>query len=196
MSCPLASMVVLASLLCFGPHALAAGVDLPSNGWASWQVPTFTNSRAWCCLELDITTACKLDDRNSGFASHDGKTTDAMRIYAHFSGGKLDHVRTLSADCAVQSAGAIRNLSLSEEVSVDWLAGVLDDKSQTAKDLRTEVMMALSAHRAPQATRALIGIAQNKLLPREERKRAIFWLAQSGSDSALAYLDQVIGAAR
>jgi hypothetical protein len=42
------------------------------------------------------------------------------------------------------------------------------------------------------ATRALIKVAESRELPREDRKRAIFWLVQSGSDGAMAYLDKVV----
>jgi hypothetical protein len=255
MNCPIASMVLLASLNCFGASAFAAGFDPPPNGWASWEVPAVANAPAWCCLESSSTTACKLDDRNRGYTSSDGETTDAVRLYAHFTGGKVDRLRTLAADCAVESKSEIHNLALPEQTSVEWLSGLLEDRQ-----LHDEALAALAVHRAPaayhvieslmfksadshmrgqaafwlahtgrseaedainkalrtesdrntrdqeifalsrlpgeRATRALIDTAQDKALPREDRKRAIFWLAQSGSDSALAYLDKVLANAR
>jgi HEAT repeat protein len=61
--------------------------------------------------------------------------------------------------------------------------------------VREQAIFALSRLPEERATRALIGVAENKDLAREDRKKAIFWLAQAGSDSALAYLDKVVNAA-
>jgi hypothetical protein len=42
------------------------------------------------------------------------------------------------------------------------------------------------------AAKALIEVAQDQTLPREQRKRAVFWLSQSESDAAQAYLEKVL----
>ena len=41
----------------------------------------------------------------------------------------------------------------------------------------------------------MIAAAEDKSLSREQRKRAVFWLSQSKSNAALAYLDKVLAAA-
>ena len=42
------------------------------------------------------------------------------------------------------------------------------------------------------AVKALIEVAQDQSLSREQRKRAVFWLSQSESDAAQAYLEKVL----
>jgi HEAT repeat protein len=59
-------------------------------------------------------------------------------------------------------------------------------------DVREEAVFALSQLPDERATRALIAAAEDQSLSREQRKRAVFWLSQSRSDSAVAYLDRVL----
>jgi hypothetical protein len=58
--------------------------------------------------------------------------------------------------------------------------------------VREQAVFALSQLPDERATRALIAIAEDRSLPREQRKRAVFWLSQSQVDSAQAYLEQVL----
>lgn len=62
--------------------------------------------------------------------------------------------------------------------------------------MREQAIFALSQLPDDRATPALIGVAENRSLPAEDRKRAIFWLSQAGSDGALAYLDKVLQTSR
>ena len=62
------------------------------------------------------------------------------------------------------------------------------------EDVREQAIFALSQLPDERATRALIATAEDRSLSREQRKRAVFWLAQSESDSAQAYLEQVLTA--
>jgi HEAT repeat protein len=59
-------------------------------------------------------------------------------------------------------------------------------------DVREQAIFALSQLPDERAARALIAAAEDTSLSREQRKRAVFWLSQSESDAALAYLDQVL----
>jgi HEAT repeat protein len=61
--------------------------------------------------------------------------------------------------------------------------------------VREEAVFALSLLPDDRATRALIALAEDRSLSREQRKRAVFWLSQSESTAALAYLDKVLTAA-
>ncbi len=60
------------------------------------------------------------------------------------------------------------------------------------EDVREQAIFALSQLPDERATRALIAAAEDQSLTREQRKRAVFWLSQSRSDSAVAYLDRVL----
>jgi HEAT repeat protein len=65
-------------------------------------------------------------------------------------------------------------------------------RNDADEEVREQAVFALSRLPDERATRALIGIAEDQSLPREQRRRAVFWLAQSESDSAQAYLEKVL----
>lgn len=58
--------------------------------------------------------------------------------------------------------------------------------------VREQAVFALSQLPGDRATKALIAAAEDQSLPREQRRRAVFWLSQSESDSAQAYLEKVL----
>ena len=61
--------------------------------------------------------------------------------------------------------------------------------------VREQAIFALSQLPEDRATRALVAAAEDQTLSREQRKRAVFWLAQSESASAQAYLEKVLARA-
>ena len=67
-------------------------------------------------------------------------------------------------------------------------------RKDTDEDVREQTVFALSQLPEERATQALIAAAEDKALSRELRKRALFWLSQSESESARTYLDQVLTA--
>jgi hypothetical protein len=83
-----------------------------------------------------------------------------------------------------------------------WLAhtGATDTESaifaalgkESDEDVLERAIFALSRLPDERGPRALITAAQDQSLSRELRKRALFWLSQSESDTALTYLDQVL----
>jgi len=70
-------------------------------------------------------------------------------------------------------------------------AAIRDDSSVQVRD---QAIFALSRLPDERATRALIDIAEDASLPRELRKRAVFWLSQLESGAAQAYLEGVLAA--
>jgi len=58
--------------------------------------------------------------------------------------------------------------------------------------VREQAVFSLSQLPDERATPALIATAEDQSLSREQRKRAVFWLAQSQADSAQAYLEKVL----
>jgi HEAT repeat protein len=58
--------------------------------------------------------------------------------------------------------------------------------------VREQAIFALSQLPDERGTRALIKAAEDKSLGNEQRKRAVFWLAQSESKSAQSYLEKVL----
>jgi hypothetical protein len=61
--------------------------------------------------------------------------------------------------------------------------------------VREQAVFALSRLPDERATQALIATAEDSSLAREQRKRAVFWLAQSESGTAFAYLDKILATA-
>ena len=87
-----------------------------------------------------------------------------------------------------------------------WLAQTGAANAETAilealrKDddhqVREHAILALSQLPDERATRALIAAAEDRSLSQEQRKRAVFWLGQSESKVAQAYLDKVLTGSR
>jgi len=83
-----------------------------------------------------------------------------------------------------------------------WLAhtGAADAEKAIAQALRKDAdehvreqaVFALSRLPDDRASRALIATAEDQAVSREQRKRAVFWLSQSESESAQAYLEKVL----
>jgi hypothetical protein len=65
-------------------------------------------------------------------------------------------------------------------------------KQDTDDDVREQAILALSQLPGERATKALIGVAEDRSYSQEQRKRAVFWLSQSQSDAAQAYLEKVL----
>lgn len=86
--------------------------------------------------------------------------------------------------------------------AVFWLAqSGADEADQTIatalrkdadESVREQAIFALSQLPEDRAVRALITTAEDRSLSREQRKRAVFWLAQSEARAAQDYLDQVL----
>jgi HEAT repeat protein len=67
-------------------------------------------------------------------------------------------------------------------------------RKETDEEVRERAIVALSQLPDARATQALIAVAEDRSQPREQRKRAVFWLSQSESDAAQTYLEQVLTA--
>jgi HEAT repeat protein len=134
-------------------------------------------------------------------------TTDAM------FNDKSPEVRKHSAFAITQSKSPQMTANLTKLGSTDkdgdvraqawfWLAhtgaanveSVLIAASKKDQDdhVREQAIFALSQLPDERATPALIKAAEDRTLSREQRKRALFWLAQSQSSGAQAYLDKVL----
>lgn len=84
-----------------------------------------------------------------------------------------------------------------------WLAQTGAAEAETAigaalrkdadPDVREEAVFALSQLPDERASPALIAVAEDRSLSRELRKQAVFWLGESRSDVAQAYLAKVLG---
>ena len=65
-------------------------------------------------------------------------------------------------------------------------------KKDKDDQVREQAIFALSQLPDDRATRALVTVAEDRSLSHEQRKRAVFWLAQSESEDAQKYLEKVL----
>jgi hypothetical protein len=164
----------------FASHAVrSAELPLPKDGWAGWEVDAVEESPAWCCWKgWDKHNAensiCNLDGNRHGYGSRDNTKTDAIRVYARFSNGKIEQVRTLAASCPVETRTPIQRL---DNVATDDSARWLLNLTKTAgNDIDEDTLAALAMHRGTVAFDAVSTMARGDA-HEEIRKRAIFWLA-------------------
>jgi hypothetical protein len=75
------------------------------------------------------------------------------------------------------------------DAEVPIRAAITKDKDG---NVREKAVFALSQLPDERATRALISVAEDRSLSHEQRKRAVFWLAQSDAEGAQKYLEKVL----
>lgn len=174
--------------LCVAPFTLVsyaqpADLTLPRDGWSSWEVPAVDEAPAWCCLTWNkrevSPRSCRLDRENDGYGSTSKATTDAVRVYARTTGGKVDRLRVYSATCPVEAARPIHEMeNVPADDSARWLIELARRSPDAEKrdDIGEEVLAALGMHRGKLAGDALAAFARSDARV-ETRKHAIFWLA-------------------
>ena len=184
-----------------GQNALAA-LAMHSSDVASHALKTFARSehlemRKWSVFWLaqlrgaegaDITSSVMFNDKDSRVREHAAFALSQ----SHSPRVAPDLIRLGNTD----KLGEVRAKAWF------WLAHTGAPESEQAigaalrKDsdhrVREQAIFALSRLPGERGTRALIDVAEDQSLSREERKKAIFWLAQSRSDSAEAYLEKVL----
>lgn len=162
----------------------AAEPKLPRDGWVSWQVPAVEGAPAWCCFSSwkdrdPSRMSCKLDGDPRGISIGDGeRTTDAVKVYARTSGGRIDRLQALSASCPVETATPIQSLEVPADDSARWLTAQVNQSGTDAMSGRPvgeSALAALALHRGDPARDALVNFSQDPVT--ETRKWSVFWLA-------------------
>lgn len=172
--------------------AYAAALDgaiARADGWVSWQVPVVTGAGKLCCFSNfrsggSTTVGCDLDGRNWSFGTNDQVPpvpNDALAVYAHVTGGKVDKLRAVAASCPVKTKNEVRPIDdVAPADSVAWIARY----ATTGKNEADNATTALAYHAEPAATKALADLA-GPSHPRDRRESALFWLGQArGADGA------------
>jgi hypothetical protein len=179
--------LAVTALVCIS-QASGAGLPLPQDGWASWQVPASESAPAFCCwnswdVSAGATQACNLDENRDGFGTRDNARTDFIRVYARFNKGRLERLRTLAADCPVATKTPVQDLpGIRADDSVRWLMSLVD-----REDLDHQVLTSLAVHQGALALDSLRSVARADARA-ETRQHALFWLAQRGSADAEAVI--------
>lgn len=163
----------------------ADGAGFPADGWVRWEVATVDDAPRWCCFSWEgkrsTPAVCDLDGPDHGFGSRsEDDSVSQMRVYAQFAQGKVERVRTLAADCPVQTRDPIAVATMTGQQSVDWLVARVTPRSALSSD----ALAALAVHRGAVAGAAIAAIARHAEHI-ENRKEAMFWATQVRADEGL-----------
>lgn len=172
--------------------ALTADLNLPREGWATWQVATVADAPDWCCFDRDgdrPSRNCELDGRNHGYGSRsEDAPVASMQIYARFKGGSPDRIRAYGPNCPVSAKTAIADLGeVDADRSAQWLAAQITPRSDRSGD----ALAALAAHAGTTAQTELVRVAKANPA-RENRKDAIFWLGQLRGEPGVAAIEPLL----
>ncbi len=101
----------------------------------------------------------------------------------------MHDIQPLSSDCPVSTEADVRTIDdVSTIESIAWFRRLLDEGAAMADD----AIMALSFHPEDQALPVLIEILEDRGQRQYNREQALFWMVQSDSDAAYAYLDRML----
>lgn len=178
------------------PPLAAADITLNDDGWYRWEVSAGSGGRHACCYEfrgggLTGAVGCRLGHGEDDLAPAGDcdVSSDSMHIYVEVKDRRVREIRALSSACPVSIAGNVRTINdVSTADSIGWLMRQLEGSSRVAED----AIMAVSFHTEPQALEALIGLVEDTTQRQEPREQALFWLVQTESDEAFAYLDRLL----
>lgn len=178
-------------------HPLAAAdITFGDDGWYRWEVAAGAGGRDACCYEFrggNVTGAvgCRLGRGEDDLApaGNCDVGSDSMQVFVEVKNGRVREIRALSRACPVSIAGDVRTMDdVSTADSIAWLIGQVDGNSRVAED----AIMAVSFHTEPEALEALIGLVEDTARRHNAREQALFWLVQTESDEAFAYLDRLL----
>jgi HEAT repeat protein len=135
-----------------------------------------------------IATSIMFDDPDADIREHAAFAV-SQSVSPHAA---RDLIRLATTDPAANvRSHAWFSLSQTESTETE---GAIDAALRKEEDrgVREQAIFALSQLPGERGARALIKVAEDRSLAREDRKRAVFWLSQSESSAAQAYLQEVL----
>lgn len=180
--------VILLALL--ASPASAASIQLRLEAlapgqWLDYDVPMQPGLRPPCCFDWNASQVrdapCRLDRSDWNFSHQDPDPdtglSDRLRVLLRRSDNGFDRVRVLGAQCTLDVAGetVVKAGSTQAAESVALLSTEL--AQQKARD-RGHVLAAIAHHVGDTADAALLAAAAPGA-PQEQRRDAVFWLAQA-----------------
>lgn len=153
--------------------------------WIGWAVPVVEGKSYACCWNRQWKSSpCQLEARNQSWGSSDDKGLPKpdpfQAILLRMESGRLNHVRSFSANCPL-NAGGLRFVWLQEvkpEESVQYLRDVAGNDKTRSADLAEEAISAIAFHRNATANEVLEDFASARF-NEEVRENALFWLGQN-----------------
>ena len=156
-------MVVLLIAAGAGSQARAAEpVDLIDDGWHSWKVAS-------------------------------AEEFVEERFYVLVKSGEAKKIEIVGRWCngwkqsETRHANAVDLGLLETDQSIDWFQQYIGDRS----DLSSDALAAISMHEGARAVQILINVVESDA-HMDVREEAVFWMAQSESQAAFAYLDRLL----
>lgn len=150
--------------------------------WIAWSVPQ-EGRRSLCCHDWAhrAQVSCTLEE-DHGFGSSDeapaeGAPTPLIVVLLKAAGGRVERVRAVSEDCAVDAGGqtVILVKGVSSKESLEVLSSLVVGREDGRDRLADAVFMAIAYHGDPAADGVLAGFARPGR-PEEIRKKAAFWM--------------------
>jgi len=149
--------------------------------WIAWSVPQ-AGRGSLCCHDWGhrARSACTLEE-DRGFGSSDDAPAEGpaplLYVLLKVAGGRVERVRVVSEDCAVDAGG--RTVILVKGVppkdSLEVLASLMAGREESRDRLADSVFMAIAHHGDPAADAVLAGFVRPER-PEEIRKKAAFWM--------------------
>lgn len=193
----LAAVALLATATGAIAQQPASSLSVPrADGWYSWSVAASATGSRTCCYDWHggrtvKQRVCDLDGERGGYTINGDclLDSDEVRVYVRMQGGRPSRVRALNNDCPVSTASEVTDLgAVPADSSVRWLsAQISDDRHGNA-----EILAAIPMHAGDAAFEALTTLLEDRRRSMDLREQALFWLVQSGSDDAFAYVDLLL----
>ena len=160
-------LVAVIASASFGSEIRAEdAIQFGEDGWYSWQVATtgeFAEEKFYVRIR-------------SGDAQE-------IEIVGHWCQG-WKRVRTFDR---AQYPDAIDFGLIDTDASIDWFQQFIGDRS----DLGSDALAAISMHDSDRAVQIMIDVVESDA-HMDVREEAVFWMAQSESEAAFAYLDRLL----
>ena len=137
--------------------------------------------------------ACRLGERGIEAADIEpladtpaGAPSTELQVFARLERGRITDAIALSADCPVEVAVDLEDLGqIDPQLSLSWL------RSAWREGVGDEDLLHVVAEHAG-GDAVLIDLVENTQLDDSQRKAALFWLAESASDRAVAWFDALL----
>lgn len=191
-------MRVIALILVTSVASDAASAEMPvftADGWHTWRVSATEIGADRCCFEWYSgearRTACDLDSRHVSFGSSDNVIDESamIQVYALVQDGDVSKIRALSSQCPVTTKTDVADMGFVEsDDSIRWLENFVAPRTK----MSTHALAAISVHGGANSLNMLVDVAQHDT-SLENRKDAVFWLVQTESEQAFAYIERLLG---
>ena len=156
-------LVAVLAAASFSSEARAAeAFNLTEDGWYSWQVATV------------------------------GEFTEEI-FYVRVKSGAPQEIEIIGHWChgwkrsRTHYPESIDLGLIDTDASIDWFQQYIGDRS----DLSSDALAAISMHDGERAVRIMIDVVESDA-HMDVREEAVFWMAQSESEAAFAYLDRLL----